>query len=633
MPSSTDKPTFALEALHLLSAPLDQLRAERDARTLALTQTLGAREVVSEDRGKDAFTKAKGADEVLDLSSVPSKEQLLRALDALPHGAAELQGASATSTGLEAEERLIGMARVTAGTYALVLDQLVADGHRLSQAAWEWEDIGGSRSASATYLVQTLPQRLVNVLRLASRMASEAAQTTLSVADQSSRESQISQLLSRSAASKAWKTLSASPILVRQALFPLSAPGAQQLGSLDAQRANPLVVNTTSKTKRSHKSRASSSLRALRHSSPLHLASHEAEAKRLQAVEERQDIAEKLGILAIELQKLTTGPPSRQGIENETARGIQEAISQQVALLQSVLARGGVDDRVDVVANQPASSADLSSSVGTLRKLLTDSIPSSSREISILLSPSPAGLGSPSFLARAWPTLVLTPLISMITLRAVLRNWDAVKAQVQDAKETLRGFVVGWVWNPVMGLLDTLREGDKRAMIMTAESLNSDVQSLERMVVEFAGEKQTLSATELAALSSRVREGDLSEVLKVYEQELKSPLKSAVTGSLVRSLLIQIQKAKVDIETAMAGIDRLLKSQQLLFGAVGVAPAMGAVYLVYSWSSNRVAEWSGRRGRQAGRQTRARVWEAMRYVLLSHAFRSRIVIDDRGNPC
>lgn len=60
-----------------------------------------------------------------------------------------------------------------------------------------------------------------------------------------------------------------------------------------------------------------------------------------------------------------------------------------------------------------------------------------------------------------------------------------------------------------------------RPVVLTSRSTFDELQSLERMVVEFASEKQTLSPSELAALSSRVREGDLSEVLRVYEQELK----------------------------------------------------------------------------------------------------------------
>ena len=58
-------------------------------------------------------------------------------------------------------------------------------------------------------------------------------------------------------------------------------------------------------------------------------------------------------------------------------------------------------------------------------------------------------------------------------------------------------------------------------------------------------EKYHFSATELEGLSTQIRRGDLTPVLKVYEEDLKSPLKSAITGSLIRSLLIQVQKMKV----------------------------------------------------------------------------------------
>ena len=48
----------------------------------------------------------------------------------------------------------------------------------------------------------------------------------------------------------------------------------------------------------------------------------------------------------------------------------------------------------------------------------------------------------------------------------------------------------------------------------------------------------------------------------------------AIRGDLVRSLLIQVQKTKVDLEVAMTGIDSLLKSQELVFGFVGLTPGV-----------------------------------------------------------
>ena len=66
--------------------------------------------------------------------------------------------------------------------------------------------------------------------------------------------------------------------------------------------------------------------------------------------------------------------------------------------------------------------------------------------------------------------------------------------------------------------------------------------------------------------TARIREGDLTPVLRAYEKDLRKPFIGTVRGDLVRALLIQIQKTKVDVEIAIGGIDSLLKSQELVFG-------------------------------------------------------------------
>lgn len=76
------------------------------------------------------------------------------------------------------------------------------------------------------------------------------------------------------------------------------------------------------------------------------------------------------------------------------------------------------------------------------------------------------------------------------------------------------------------------------------------------MVLDLGRDYYKLSGPELDALGQKVRSGDMEQVLRVYEQEmqvsrllgvadLQSPLKSALMGSLVRTLLIQVQKTKV----------------------------------------------------------------------------------------
>lgn len=65
------------------------------------------------------------------------------------------------------------------------------------------------------------------------------------------------------------------------------------------------------------------------------------------------------------------------------------------------------------------------------------------------------------------------------------------------------------------------------------------------MVISLSTEKLSYTPEQIAELTKQIREGDLTEVMKVYENDIKSPLRSAVTGTLVRTLLIQIQKTKV----------------------------------------------------------------------------------------
>lgn len=123
---------------------------------------------------------------------------------------------------------------------------------------------------------------------------------------------------------------------------------------------------------------------------------------------------------------------------------------------------------------------------------------------------------------------------------------------------------------PVRNVIGTIRhDAESEVSLMSKGSLEGDRASLERMVVDFARDNQTntpLDQAAVDAIRASVREGDLTTVLKVYEKEMQHPFRGSITGSLVRALLIQVQKTKVDVEIAMGGIDSLLKSQELVFG-------------------------------------------------------------------
>lgn len=65
------------------------------------------------------------------------------------------------------------------------------------------------------------------------------------------------------------------------------------------------------------------------------------------------------------------------------------------------------------------------------------------------------------------------------------------------------------------------------------------------MALALAQDKLGYTQAQLVALSSQIRMGDFTPILEIYEEDIRQPFKSAVAGTLLRSLFIQVQKAKV----------------------------------------------------------------------------------------
>jgi len=133
------------------------------------------------------------------------------------------------------------------------------------------------------------------------------------------------------------------------------------------------------------------------------------------------------------------------------------------------------------------------------------------------------------------------------------------------------------------------------------------------MALSLAKDKLNYSPAQLDDLSNKLRHGDLTAILRIYEEGIKSPVRSAIFGTLLRSLFIQVQKAKVDVDQALAGIDKLLKSQELTFAFVGVAPALSVVYVASGYLRGLFAGAS-RYGYLGGTRRRTATWLAMRRI-------------------
>lgn len=221
--------------------------------------------------------------------------------------------------------------------------------------------------------------------------------------------------------------------------------------------------------------------------------------------------------------------------------------------------------------------------------------------------------GRPPRAVRYWLPAVVGVLSSTTLLRILVNRKADIVDWITDFGATVRDFWLNWIVEPTQKVIRTIRHDETSEIaIMSRDSLKADRQSLERMVIDFAMDKphfavegSSISEAQLAEIRIKVAEGDVTPVLRAYEKDLKSPFVGAVRGDLVRSLLIQVQKTKVDLEVAMTGIDSLLKSQELVFGFVGLTPGVLVTVGVFQYLRGVFGSRTGhRRCAKAGRATR-----------------------------
>lgn len=155
-------------------------------------------------------------------------------------------------------------------------------------------------------------------------------------------------------------------------------------------------------------------------------------------------------------------------------------------------------------------------------------------------------------------------------------NWAEVYSLTFDLLKASQHLLNDWIITPLVEIWKTIRYRSSNLALVSAAALKADMDSLERMVTNFA--RKHYPQVPEAEVISQVRSGDVTLMLRRYEAELQAPLKNVVLGDIVSMLLIQVQKSKVDLEGAMMAMDRLLKANELNFELLAVIPLMALLY-------------------------------------------------------
>ncbi|OWM73562.1 protein DGS1, mitochondrial isoform X2 [Punica granatum] len=143
-------------------------------------------------------------------------------------------------------------------------------------------------------------------------------------------------------------------------------------------------------------------------------------------------------------------------------------------------------------------------------------------------------------------------------------NW------IQTASNSTVNFFNDHVEQPLLDIRDELFETFRKRHkgVMELEEVQLTANSLHRMLLAFSEQTKGQKFPENASDQEM-----LEIVMARYEKELTHPIQNLLSGELARALLIQVQKLKLDIETAMLELNQILRANEINFAILAALPA------------------------------------------------------------
>lgn len=187
----------------------------------------------------------------------------------------------------------------------------------------------------------------------------------------------------------------------------------------------------------------------------------------------------------------------------------------------------------------------------------------------------------PPLIQRHWLTIATVAIGSCMAYNYAVKRVPRAQQAIEEVKLYVRSFWNEHVMNRASALLATITGQATFQSSVSAESVASSEQSLQRMVVDFYIEKNPkYSEASLAEIRSLSGRGDISFVMSEYEKILREGSFSLLSFSFVRLLLIQVQKQVLEFERALFSMDKLLSANELLFSMLAAVPTILIGYFV-----------------------------------------------------
>jgi len=181
-----------------------------------------------------------------------------------------------------------------------------------------------------------------------------------------------------------------------------------------------------------------------------------------------------------------------------------------------------------------------------------------------------------TWIYRAARRVCLCATGAYLVFHSPLCGSDDLQRWFQSIFQSIRGFFTEHLLDPVKQIVadlqDTFAANNEVDKLVLEES--RDI--LHRMLQEFQSTRRGGSGTATSGATSDLHAMEL--VLKEFEAEAKSPIRNLITGDLSNLMMIQMQSMKVQMESALLAMDRILEANEMNFAAMAAMPFFAVLY-------------------------------------------------------
>ncbi|SPQ97720.1 unnamed protein product (mitochondrion) [Plasmodiophora brassicae] len=193
-----------------------------------------------------------------------------------------------------------------------------------------------------------------------------------------------------------------------------------------------------------------------------------------------------------------------------------------------------------------------------------------------------AELQRPGHLQRHWLGYTVGGIALLLAGRTVYMHRDWFENMYHKFAVAAKDFWVEHVSDPLHAIHKRLLRDQLPAM--RRDEIEQERKTLESMLREFGMEQLDRNPQlfppgmrredAVAQIEKSAASGNMSLVLESYKTEVSKPLYALAAGDLLRSILIQLQKLKVDLETSLLELDLMLDQNEITLDLMAIAPAV-----------------------------------------------------------